>query len=192
MRKGWILGLGLLLAASGPALASSRPHSVSTWEGDDQGGSDGSFSAATLTGTYEFEASGFADDGKPGEVTVLGTLAFDGTSAVTGNLIFTRGDTAQWSCADAFTTGTYTVTPGTTAPGLGTLQFPLTGGGNAGVINFGLLVPSAEGKKAQVIETDSGNFGQTTPPIPALTICGAPNITSMVLKGSLHRLGGDD
>ncbi|MBF6569520.1 MAG: hypothetical protein IVW54_11680 [Candidatus Binataceae bacterium] len=177
----WIAGLALVLSAATPALAGHRmPHSVSNWSQEDSSGS--SFSAATLNGTYVFEASGFADDGKPGEVSVLGTLTFDGTSAVTGNLIFTRGDNAQYSCADTITTGgTYSFTGTGTAPGLYSMVIPLTGGNNTGSLNFGLLVADSDGNRAKVIETDSGS-------LVGVVICGPPGITSMVLKGSLHAL----
>jgi hypothetical protein len=177
----WIVGLAFVLSAAAPALAGRRQHSVSNWGHEDSSG-NGSFSAATLNGTYVFDASGFADDGKPGEVSVLGTLTFDGTSAVTGNLILTRGDNAQFSCADTFTTGgSYSFTGTGTAPGLYSMVLPLTGGSNTGSLNFGLLVASADGNRAKVIETDNGSLA-------GVVICGTPGITSMVLKGSLHAL----
>lgn len=185
MRKAWIAGLALAVAVASPALARPRGHSVSGWNGGD-GDGNGSFAAGTLKGTYVFKAHGFADDGKTGEVAVLGTLTFDGTSAVTGNLVMTRGDNAQFSCSDNFTTGgTYSLTSSSGAPGLYSMQIPVTGGSSTGAINFGLLVPSPDGKSADVIETDNGLF--TT-----LTICGAPGITSMVLRGSLSALDGGE
>ena len=171
--------MAFALALASPALAGTRHHSVSHWsdDGGDGGGED-TFSAATLNGTYVFEASGFADDGKAGEVAVLGTLTFDGVSAVTGNLILTRGDNAQNSCNDTFTTGgTYSFTGAPGTPGFFTMQIPAT----SGSINFGLLVPSTEGNKALAIESDN-----TTP--LSITVCGAPVIVSMVLKGKLHRI----
>jgi hypothetical protein len=185
MRKTWIAGLALILLAASPALAGrARTHSLSDWS-DDDGGGDNTFSVATLNGTYVLEASGFADDGKTGEVAVLGTLTFDGVSAVAGNLIFTRGDNAQFSCNDTFTTGTYSITS-TSAPGLYNMMIPLTGGSNTGAINFGLLVPDTSGDRVRAIETDNGA-------LVGLTICGAPGVTSLVLKGTLRALntGGD-
>jgi hypothetical protein len=181
MKKIWLAGMALALAVGSPALAGTRHHSVSHWsdDGGDGGGGDDSFSAATLNGTYVFEASGFADDTKPGEVAVLGTLTFDGIGAVSGNLILTRGDSAQNSCPDTFTTGTYSFTGGPSAPGLFTMQIPMT----AGSINFGLLVPSSDGGKALAIESDNGL-------LVGVTVCGVPGITSMVLKGKLRRLDG--
>jgi hypothetical protein len=183
MRKLWLAGVALALASTPPAFAhGGRSHSTSGWANWGDWG-DWGFSTATLSGSYVFEASGFADDGKPGEVAVLGTLTFDGTSSVTGNLIFTRGDNSQYSCADSFTSpaGTYSITSSNSAPGLYSMTIPLAGTGNTGSINFGLLVPSPNGKSAQVIETDNGS-------LPSVQICGTPGITSMVLKGHLHAL----
>lgn len=180
MRKTWLMGLVLILFAASPALAGhSRTHSLSEWS--DESGGDDTFSAATLNGTYVFQASGFADDGKTGEVAVLGTLTFDGVGAVSGNLLFTRGDNAQASCNDTFTTGTYSITSAA-GPGLFNMMIPLTGGSSAGSINFGLLVPSPDGNRAQAIQNDNGT-------LMGLTICSAPGITSLVLKGSLKALG---
>ena|SRR5207245_5623646 len=179
MRKTWIAGLALILLAASPAWAGHRTHSLSDWS-DDDGDGDNTLSVATLNGTYVFEASGFADDGKIGEVAVLGTLTFDGVSAVSGNLIFTRGDNAQFSCNDTFTTGTYSITS-TGAPGFYDMMIPLTGGSNTGAINFGLLVPDTNGDSARAIQTDNGA-------LVGLTICGAPGVTSLVLKGTLRAL----
>jgi len=179
MKKMWLAGMALALAVGSPALAGTRHHSISHWS-EDGGDGGGSFSAATLNGTYVFEASGFADDGKLGQVAVLGTLTFDGIGAVTGNLILTRGDNAQNSCADTFTTGaTYSFTGGSGAPGLYTMHIPMT----TGSINFGLLVPSPEGSKALAIQSDNGL-------LVSVVVCGSPGITSMVLKGKLHRIDG--
>ncbi len=176
MKKILVAGMALVLAVASPALAARRHHSVTHWsdDGDDDGG--GTFSTATLTGTYVFAASGFADDGKPGEVDVLGTLTFDGTSAVTGNLILSHGNSSQDSCNDTFTTGTYSLTDAG-PPGLYTMKIPL----NSGSINFGLLVPREEGSKALAIESDAGALNVK----PCST---SSTIVSMSLKGKLHRL----
>lgn len=185
MHKTWIAGLALLLVSASPVFAGhARTHSLSDWA--DEGGGDDTFSAGTLNGTYIFQATGFADDGKPGEVAVLGTLTFDGVSAVSGNLIFTRGDNAQFSCNDTFANGTYSITSAT-PPGMFNMMIPLTGGSSTGSINFGLIVPSPDGIRAQAIETDNGS-------LVGLTICGAPAVTSLVLKGSLRVVddGGGD
>jgi len=180
MKRVLLAGIVLALAVGSPALAFARHHSVTHW--DDDGG--GTFSAATLNGTYIFQGSGFADDGKAGEVAVLGTLTFDGVSAVTGNLILTHGNNSQNSCNDTFTTGTYSLTGGGGAPGQFTMQIPLT----TGSINFGLLVPDPEGRTALAIESDNGALD--------VTVCGSASIVSMSLKGKLKRLdggyGGDD
>jgi hypothetical protein len=176
MKKIWLAGMALALAVGSPARAGTRHHSISHWSDDGGDGGD-SFSASTLNGTYVFEASGFADDGKTGEVAVLGTLTFDGISAVAGNLILTRGDNAQNSCADTFTGGTYSFTGGPGAPGLFAMQIPMT----TGSINFGLLVPSLEGGEALAIESDNGL-------LVGVVVCSSPGITSMVLKGKLRRL----
>jgi hypothetical protein len=200
MRKTWIAGLALALATASPALAAhhhgASHHSTSNWS-DDGGG--GSFSAGTLNGMYVFEGAGFADDGKPGEVAVLGTLTFDGAGGVGGNLIFTRGDNAQFSCNDTFsgnatpssTTGSYAL-QSSGPPGTYTMQIPLVPTGtpatnSAGTINFGILVPSQEGKRGDVIETDSGS-------LKGVIICDGNNVTSMTLKGHLKQLeeGGND
>lgn len=183
MRKTWIAGLALILLAASPVWAGRPAHSLSDWS-DDGGPDDPTFSTQTLAQTYVFDAHGFADDGKAGEVAVLGTLTFDGTSAVSGNLIFTRGDNAQFSCNDTFTTGTYSITQ-TSAPGLYNMTIPLTGGSSTGSINFGLLVPDPDGDVAQAIETDNGS-------IVGLKICGGANIVSMVLKGTLRALDSGD
>jgi hypothetical protein len=177
MKKMWLAGMAFVLAVASPALAA-RHHSVTHWSdsGDDGGGA---FSAATLNGTYVFEASGFADDGKVGEVAVLGTLTFDGVGAVAGNLIVTHGNSSQNSCNDTFTTGIYSFTGGSSAPGLFTMQIPMS----TGSINFGLLVPSSEGSKADAIQSDNGN-------LVGMTVCGSSSITSMSLKGHLQLLDG--
>ena len=187
MKRIWLAGMALALAVGSPALAFARHHSVTKWD-DGGGAGGGSFSAATLNGTYIFQGSGFADDGKAGEVAVLGTLTFDGVSAVAGNLILTHGDSSQNSCNDTFTAGTYSFTGGSGAPGQFTMQIPFS----TGNINFGLLVPDPEGHSALAIQSDNGTLA-------GVTVCGSASITSMSLKGKLKRLdegfggdGGDD
>ncbi|HKV54272.1 MAG TPA: hypothetical protein VJN94_06485 [Candidatus Binataceae bacterium] len=197
MKKLLLAGLVLAMAGATPAFAhsSGHPHSVSEWlKGWGDFGfwpDDDQFSNATLQGTYVFQASGFADDGKPGEAAVLGTLTFTPngdttTGTVLGSLVLTRGDNAQFSCADNFTDpstppiGSYTLTSDpTAAPGLFSMTIPLTGS-SSGTLNFGLLVPRPEGPNARVIETDSGTL--------SLKLCGGNTIVGLVLKGSLHRL----
>jgi hypothetical protein len=192
MRKTWIAGLALALATASPAFAGHHGrghHSVSNWEGGDGGGGDGTFSAATLNGTYVFEGTGFADDGAPGEVSVLGTLSFDGSSVVSGNLIFTRADKSQLSCNDTF--GPSPLTPGSYSlqsagpPGTYSMQIPLASP-STGSLNFGILVPSPDGKRGDVIETDNGSL--------TAMICDNTALKSMVLKGHLKRIEdeGDD
>jgi hypothetical protein len=114
MKRGLPAAVTLALMTATPTFAAHR-HTGSggfaNWGSDHSEGDDASFSAATLTGIYLFEASGFMDDGAPGSVGVLGTLTFDGVSAVSGNLTLTAGDTGQWSCGGTFTNGTYTYRP---------------------------------------------------------------------------------
>jgi hypothetical protein len=143
----------------------------------EQRSDDGTFSAATLNGTYIFEANGFMNDGTPGAVAVLGTLTFDGLGGVGGNLTMTAGDGGQFSCANTFTTGTYTLPAPVSGPGLGTLVIPA----GTGVINFNLIVPSSEGKRAEAIDSENTK--------PTAVICTAPALSSMVLKGHLTRVG---
>jgi len=200
INKAWIAGIALTLAAS-PALAAhghgKGGHSTSSW--NCHGGGGGVFSLATLNGQYEFEATGFADDGKPGEVTVLGTLTFDGNGNVSnGNLILTHADSVQASCADSFDiggaggaptgNGTYTFNNPGSSPGLFSMVLPLVPNAsatppvvNAGSLNFGILVASPDGKKGKVIETDNGTLS-------GVTVCGTP-ITALSLKGNLKQLG---
>ena len=205
IKRTWIAGLALTLAAASPALAGHDHgwgHSTSSWSC--HGGGDGSFSLSTLSGQYVFEASGFADDAKPGEISVLGTLTFDGNGKVTnGNLILTHADSVQASCADSFDiggaggvptgNGTYTFNNPGGSPGLFSMVLPLVPNPaatppvvNAGSLNFGILVPGADGKRGKVIETDNGS-------LIGVTICGTP-ITALDVKGSLKQLswGGDD
>ncbi len=207
INKAWITGLALTVVMASPALAghrqSGKAHSTSSWETDGDG--DDSFSLSTLNGQYVFEASGFADDSKPGEISILGTLTFDGKGNVSnGNLIMTHGNTVQASCSDSFDvagaggtptgTGTYTFNnPGGT-PGLYSMVLPLVPNPsaspvpvvNAGSLNFGILVPSPEGGAARVIQTDNGTLS-------GVQICGTA-ISSLDLKGSLKPLhsGGWD
>lgn len=186
MKRGKLLaGVVLALAIATPAFAARHRTGTggnakwgnATWEGD-----DGVFSAATLTGTYIFEANGFMNDGFVGSVAVLGTLTFDGVGAVSGNLTMTAGDGGQFSCSNTFTNGTYTLPAPVSGPGLGTLVIP----SGSGVINFNLIVPSTEGKRADAIDSENAK--------PTATICTAPALTSMVLKGHLTRVddGGGD
>ncbi len=172
--------LAVLLMGTSSAFADhhSHSHGVTVWGHGDGWSGDGGFSAATLNGTYVFEASGFANHAGPGQVSLLGTLTFDGVSAVTGNFIVTAVDGGQFSCPDTFTTGgSYTVAASSTAPGLGTLILPFSGGSNTGSINFGLLVARSDGNQADALETDTGSLS-------GVSICGL-TITSMVLKGTL-------
>jgi hypothetical protein len=200
IQKTWIAGLALALATASPALAGrhTSTHSTSSWE-EDEGGGDNSFSVGTLNGTYVFEASGFADDGKVGEVSVLGTLTFDGAGGVpNGNLIVTHGNSVQSSCSDTFDiggaggfptgNGSYTFNNPGVSPGLFSMVLPLVPNPaatppvvNSGSLNFGILVPNADGGHGQVIETDNGSLS-------GVSICGTA-ITSMDLKGSLKALG---
>jgi hypothetical protein len=201
IQKVWIAGLALALATTSPAFAGQKggkSHSTSSW--GDEGEGDDSFSLGTLNGTYVFQASGFADDGKVGEVAVLGTLTFDGAGGVAnGNLIVTHGNNVQASCSDTFDiagagglpvgNGTYTFNnPGGT-PGLFSMVLPLVPNPaaippvvNSGSLNFGILVPSADGHNGKVIETDNGSLS-------GVSICGMA-ITSLDLKGSLKALNG--
>jgi len=180
MKGGLLAGMALVLMMATPAFAGhhhSGSGGMSKWGHDSGEGDDGSFSAATLNGSYLFEGNGFMNDGSAGSVAVLGTLAFDGVGVVTGNLTMTAGDGGQFSCANTFTTGTYTLPTPVSGPGLGTLVIPA----GTGVINFNLLVPSAEGRSADAIDSENGP--------PTAILCGAPALTSMVLKGHLTRLG---
>lgn len=179
--KGRILlaALAALLIGTSPGFAH-RDHSVADWGSGTGWSGDGGFSAATLTGTYVFQASGFADHSGPGQVSILGTLTFDGVSAVTGNLIVTAANSGQFSCADTFTTGgSYTITASSTAPGLGTMVIPLT----TGSINFALLVPRSFGNQANVLESDNGALS-------GVSACGL-TLNSMALKGDLKWLPSD-
>jgi len=186
MKRGLLVGMAMALMAATPAFARVH-HRTRTGSGGEavwsathsDEGDDGVFSAATLNGTYIFEANGFMNDGAPGSVAVLGTLTFDGVGAVSGNLTMTAGDTGQWSCADTFTDGTYTLPAPVSGPGLGTLV--ITAGG--GTINFNTVVPSTEGRTGEAIESENG-------PPTAILCPGVPALTSMVLKGHLTRVDG--
>ena len=184
MKRGLIAGIALALMTATPALAAH--HRTGTggtahWANSSSEGDDGTFSAATLNGTYIFEANGFMNDGTPGSVALLGTLTFDGVGVVSGNLTMTAGDGGQFSCANTFTTGSFTLPTPVSGPGLGTLVIPA----GAGAINFNLIVPSPEGKRAEAIDSENGT--------PTAVICGAPALTSMVLKGHLTRVAdGED
>lgn len=184
MKRGLLAGLGLALMMATPAFAGPRhaKHGVTAWGVESsEAGDDGTFSAATLNGTYVFEASGFVNDGSPGSAVILGTLTFDGAGGVTGNLTMTAADGGQFSCANTFTTGgTYTLPTPASGPGLGTLVLPMT----TGSLNFNLLVPSPEGKRAEAVESDTG--------VPVATFCTAPALNSIALKAHLTRVGGDD
>jgi len=181
MRKSLIAGLVLALATASPAFA--KEHHGDNWGGGGGGGGGGwgSFGTGTLQGTYIFEVSGFADDGKPGGAGILGTLTFDGAGGVTGDVTLTEADSGQNSCDDKISSGgKYTVTSGSIAPGTGTLVLPLT----EGSINFNLVIPSPSGKSALALESD-----KTTP--LGVEICGQP-INTMVLKGHLKRVDCDN
>jgi hypothetical protein len=180
MKRGLIAGMALALMTSTPAFAGHHhtgSGGTAHWASESSEGDDGTFSAATLNGTYIFEANGFMNDGTPGSVALLGTLTFDGVGAVSGNLTMTAGDGGQFSCSNTFTGGTYTLPTPVSGPGLGTLVIPAT----SGVINFNLLVPSPEGKRAEAIDSENTK--------PTAVICTAPALSSMVLKGHLTRVG---
>lgn len=183
MKRGLIAGLALALMTATPAFAG-RHHTgnggTAHWGTETTEGDDGTFSAATLNGTYIFEANGFMNDGTPGSVALLGTLTFDGIGVVGGNLTMTAGDGGQFSCPNTFATGAFTLPTPVSGPGLGTLVIPA----GTGAINFNLIVPSTEGKSADVIDSENGP--------PTAVMCGAPALTSMVLKGHLTRVGGGD
>jgi hypothetical protein len=184
MKRGFLAALVLAMIIATPAFARSHHsrHGIAEWgsAGSDSG-DDGTFSAATLNGTYVFEASGFVNDGSPGSAVVLGTLTFDGAGGVTGNLTMTAADGGQFSCANTFATGgTYTLPAPASGPGLGTLVLPMT----TGSLNFNLLVPSPEGKTAAAVESDTG--------VPLATFCSAPALNSIALKARLTRVGRDD
>lgn len=176
MKKGLLVGLAIALMASTNAFAGHGHGHGPKHSGD-------GFSAGTLNGTYLFEASGFGNDGSPGEVGVLGTLTFDGTSAVTGNLTMTAADGGQFSCTQTIAGGTYSVT-GTTPPGTGTMTLPMSGGGS---VNFALVIPNPSGKWADALESDSTG-GITGLPVT----CGSATINTMVLKGHMRLVPQDN
>ncbi|HVC43964.1 MAG TPA: hypothetical protein VND20_04045 [Candidatus Binataceae bacterium] len=182
MKRGILAGLVIALITASPAFAAHHrtgSGGMAQWGSDSQEGDDGSFSPATLTGTYIFEANGFMNDGAQGSAAVLGTLTFDGVGVVSGNLTITAGDTGQWSCADTFTAGSYTLPTPVSGPGLGTLVIPAV----TGSINFNLIVPSPDGSSAHVIDSVNG-------PPSAILCTGVPALTSLVLTGHLSRVSG--
>lgn len=182
MKRVLFAAMALALVTAPPAFAGrhSSKHSTTSWGIESGEGDDGSFSAATLNGTYIFQASGFLNNGAPGSAAMLGTLTFDGVGGVTGNLTMTAADGGQFSCPNIFTGGSYTLPTPLSGPGLGTLVLPMT----AGSINFNLLVPSPEGKSADAIQSDNGAL------VTGTTFCGAAP-TTMALKGHLTRVGDD-
>jgi len=164
MKKGLLVGLAIALMASTSGFAHG--HGPKHGSG---------FSAGTLNGTYLFEASGFGNDGSPGEVGVLGTLTFDGTSAVKGDLTLSLADTSLGdTCNDTFTNGSYTVT-GTSAPADGTMILPMSSTATPPTdsLTFALEIPSQSGKGAAVLETDVTLSG--------VSIC-KESMRSLVLK----------
>jgi hypothetical protein len=198
MKHAWLAGIALAIATASPALAHhGAAHSDSSWEDQDDG--DYNFSLGTLNGPYVFQATGFADDGKPGELSFLGTITFDGNGGVTdANLIMTHGDSVQASCSDIFDiiatppapvgNGSYTFNnPGGT-PGQYSMVLPLVPNPsaspavvNAGSLNFGILVSDPSGNSGNVIETDNGTLS-------GVQVCGV-TINSLDLKGTLTRVG---
>jgi hypothetical protein len=150
-----------------------------------RGGKDwGPCSNATLKGIYVFEAYGFGDDNGglvSDEIGALGSLIFDGTGKVTGGkltLIRDQNKPKPVSCTEVIGSGTYSITKSSSAPGIGTLAVVL-GHGSKGTLNFLVIVPSPNGKVAQLKEW------VTTP--NAASICGHA-INSLVLKGYLKRI----
>jgi len=184
MRTMKCLAAGLLLAIATTSNAFAGHHHnfgpPTTWKGGGCWNGDGGFSAATLNGSYVFEATGYATNGTgDGQLSILGTLTFDGVSAVTENLIVTASDGSQFSCALTATTGSYTIASSSSAPGLGTLNLPTTDGS----INFAVLVPRSAGVTADVIESDGSFTG--------VSICSF-NPVAMVLRGNLKALPDGD
>jgi hypothetical protein len=202
VKKALLAAAAISMAAAGiPAWA--RHHSISEFnDGANFGwpGEGGGFSAATLSGTYIFEAQGNANGA--GSVAIVGTLVFDGVGTVTGNLVVTSAIAGQQvSCADTFpaaltveegpaaiagstsgASGTYTITPSSTAPGLGTMTIPV----GSGLLNFALLVPRAWGVVADVIENDNGS-------LMAGSVCtGGTALTSLALVGHLRAVPTGD
>jgi hypothetical protein len=158
----------------------------------DRGGGEhgGAVSNKTLNGTYIMEGGGFdlndatSVPSHTGDVEVLGIANFDGNGGFTGTFTFTSADSGgdQASCVETLsgTDGTYAInTTGT--PGAGTLAFKFDSSStkSSGSMNFLLVVPSADGKGARLLENDNGAFG-------ALTICGEP-ISTLSLKAHLRK-----
>lgn len=183
MKRQLVAGLALALITASPAFAghSGKVHSTAVF-GDEGGeGDDGTFSLATLNGTYIFQASGSLNNGSVATADILGTLTFDGAGGVVGNLTMTAADGGQFSCGNMFSSGgSYTLPAPASGPGLGTLVLPLT----TGSINFNLVVPSPDGRSADAIESDNGAL------VSGTTFCTTTPKT-MVLKGHLTRVGGD-
>jgi hypothetical protein len=182
MKRSLIAGIALALITATPAFAghSGRTHSTAVF-GDEGGeGDDGTFSLATLNGTYVFTASGSLNNGSVANADILGTLTFDGNGGVIGNLTMTAADGGQFSCSNMFTAGgSYTLPAPASGPGLGTLVLPLT----AGSINFNLVVPSPDGRSADAIQSDNGSL------VAGTTFCTTTPKT-MALKGHLTRVSG--
>lgn len=182
MKRALVAGIALALIAATPAFADhhGKVHSTAIF-GDESGeGDDGTFSLATLSGTYIFQASGTLNNGSTATADILGTLTFDGAGGVIGNLTMTAADGGQFSCANMFTTGgSYTLPAPASGPGLGTLVLPLT----TGSINFNLVVPTPDGKSADAIESDNSAL------VAGTTFCTTTPKT-MVLKGHLTRTNG--
>ena len=180
MKRGLVAAIALALTVATPAFADhhGKVHSTSVF-GDEGGeGDDGTFSLATLNGTYIFQASGTLNNGSTATADILGTLTFDGNGGVIGNLTMTAADGGQFSCGNMFTSGgSYTLPAPASGPGLGTLVLPLT----TGSINFNLVVPSPDGKSADAIESDNGALTAGT------TFCTTTPKT-MALKGRLTRV----
>lgn len=170
MKKGLFVVLAMALMASSNAFAHG-------------GRKDGGGDPFSLNGTYLFEASGYANLGSSGtpvqgEVGVLGTLIFAGTS-ITENLTMTAADGGQYSC-NLTATGTYTPATSTTPSAM---NLPM-GSGSA---NFDLVIPNPSGKWADVLESDStAPLGVTCGTSPTATV------NSMVLKGHLRLIGWND
>lgn len=174
MKEGLVAGLALvLMVAQGSAWRDGKD-----W---------GLFSNATLKGAYIFEAYGFADDNSglgTDEVGALGSLTFDGAGNVTGGtltLISDENKPKPVSCTDGIGWGTYSITESLSAPGTGTLAVVL-GNSSKGTLDFQVIVPSPNGKLAQLREW------RTT--LNSASICGHA-INSMVLKGYLKRIDSE-
>jgi hypothetical protein len=175
LRRGkFILALALL-ALMTATMASADDH-----------GNHG-VSAKTLKGVYILEGGGFdmndATSIPPhtGQVNVLGVAQFDGNGGFTGSFTFTSADSGgdQASCVENLSgsDGTYTLNPTRS----GTLSFKFDSGSatSSGTMNFLLIVPSADGKGARLLENDNGSFS-------GLTICGEP-ISTLSMRAHLRK-----